>query len=186
LWGFGCFGTGIASAEVVLRVAERPDGSGSGPACGPRPSGGANGAGGATTSAALSTEGGTDLEEELTRLGQAVGLRPGEAALRRAQAASDDEAMAALRAELAAILRSDVTTREALVGHAGRLGVDGAAYRAYLVARYRVEESAGPESSLSDEQLREERERFVRRYQDPAIAVRFRAQCERLDRRPAA
>jgi hypothetical protein len=35
-------------------------------------------------------------------------------------------------------------------------------------------------SRLSDEQLREERERFVRRYQDPAVAVGFREQCERL------
>src|SRR4029453_5706336 len=30
MWGFGCYGTGIASAEEVLRVAERPDGSGPG------------------------------------------------------------------------------------------------------------------------------------------------------------
>ena len=55
-----------------------------------------------------------------------------------------------------------------------------------FVARYRVEDTAAPESSLHDEQLREERERFVRRYQDPAVAAGFRTQCERLDRGPAA
>lgn len=180
MWGFGCFGAGIASADEVLRVAERPDGSGSGPARGPSPSEGANGPGNAM--AAPPTGGDRECEEELVRLGLALGLRPGEVALRRAQAASDDEALAALRTELAAHLRSDATTREALPAHAGRLGVDLAAYRAYLVARYQVEDTDTPESSLSDEQLREERERFVRRYQDPTIAVGFRAQCERLGR----
>ena len=45
MWGFGCYGTGIASAEEVLRVADRPDGSGPVPARGPSPSESPNGTG---------------------------------------------------------------------------------------------------------------------------------------------
>ena len=72
-------------------------------------------------------------------------------ALRRAQAGSDEEALAALRAELAGHLRSDATTREGLLAHAGRLGVEVAAYRAYLVARYQLRDVEAPESALGDE-----------------------------------
>jgi hypothetical protein len=180
MWGFGCYGTGIASAEEVLRVAERPEGSGPGPGHSARPSEGANGAGGATVSVTPPTEGEMGRDEELARLGRALGLRPGEVALRRAQAGSDEEAVAALRTELAGHLRSDATTREALLTHAGRLGVDVAAYRAYLVARYELKDAGAPESALDDEQLRQERARFVRRYQEPDAAAGFRDQCARV------
>lgn len=180
MWGFGCYGTGIASADEVLRVAERPDGSSPGAGRGPNASEGANGTGGATASAARSTEGETGREEDLTRLGQALGLRPGEVALRRAQAASDEETMVALQAELAELLRSEATTREALPAHAGRLGVEAAAYRAYLVARYELTDPGAPESALDDEELREERARFVRRYQEPEATAGFREQCARV------
>jgi hypothetical protein len=115
-----------------------------------------------------------------------MGLRPGEVALRRAQAGSDEEALGALRAELAGRLRSDATTREGLLGHAGRLGVDAAAYRAYLAARYQVRDAEAPESALGDEQLREERERFIRRYQEPDTAAGFREQCARVLRSATA
>jgi hypothetical protein len=179
MWGFGCYGTGIASAEEVLRVADRPDGSGPVPARGPsRSEGGPDGT--ARTVAGLPTVGESDREEELGRLGHALGLRPGEVALRRAQAGSDEEALGALRAELAGHLRSDATTREGLLAHAGRLGVDAAAYRAYLAARYQLRDAETPESALGDEPLREERERFVRRYQDPDTAAGFREQCARV------
>jgi hypothetical protein len=186
MWGFGCYGTGNASAEEVLRVAERPDGSGPGPARGPSPPDGPKGAGGAAPSAAPPMLCETGGDEDLARLGDALGLRPGEVALRRAQAGSDEEALGALRAELAGQLGSESTTREGLVRHAGRLGVAVAAYREYLLARYQLSHAEALESALSDEQLREERERFVRRYQDPAIAAGFRVQCEGLDRGAAA
>ena len=45
MWGFGCYGTGIASAEEVLRVPERPDGSGTGAGRSGGPGEGTNGAG---------------------------------------------------------------------------------------------------------------------------------------------
>ena len=132
MWGFGCYGSGIASAEEVLRVAERPDGSGPGARRVGAQARRTNGTGdpGASAGAAMSRD--TDRAEELARLGHAPGLRPGEVALRRAQAGSDEEAVAALRTELAGHFQSDATTREELLTHAGRLGVDVAAYRAYL------------------------------------------------------
>jgi hypothetical protein len=180
MWGFGCYGTGIASAEEVLRVADRPDGSGPGAGRSGGPGEGANGAGDTAASA------GADRADELARLGQALGLRPGEVALRRAQAGSDEEATAALRMELVGHLRSDATTREALLTHAGRLGVEVAAYRAYLIARYELTDPGAPESALDDEQLREERARFVRRYQESDAAAGFRAQCARVLRSTVA
>ena len=140
MWGFGCYGTGIASADEVLRVAEA----------------------------------------ELVRLGQALGLRPGELALRRAQAPSDADAMTALRAEVAARVRTDETTREALLALAAGLGVEAGAYRRYLVARYPIANSETPERALSDAHFHEERERFVRRYQDAGIALGFQEQCVRF------
>jgi len=186
MWGFGCYGTGIASAEEVLRVADRPNGAGVVPGRGPGPPEGVNGAGSAAASAGPPTEGEEGREDELARLGQALGLRPGEVALRRAQAGSDEEALGALRAELAGHLRSDATTREGLLAHAGRLGVEVAAYRAYLVARYQLRDVEAPESALGDEQLREERERLVRRYQEHDTAAGFREQCVRVLRSAAA
>ncbi len=174
MWGFGCYGTGIASADEVLRVADRPDGSGPGAGRGGGVGDGTNGVGDTAASA------GGDRADELARLGHALGLRPGEVALRRAQAGSDEEAVAALRTEVAGLLRSDATTREALLTHAERLGVEVAAYRAYLVARYELTDPGAPESALDDEQLREERARFVRRYQEPEAAAGFRAQCARV------
>jgi hypothetical protein len=155
-------------------VADRPDGSGPGAGRGGGVGDGTNGVGDTVASA------GGDRADELARLGHALGLRPGEVALRRAQASSDEEAVAALRTELAGLLRSDATTREALLTHAERLGVDLAAYRAYLVARYQLADLEAPESALDDEQLREERARFVRRYQEPEAAAGFRAQCARV------
>ncbi len=186
MWGFGCYGTGIASAEEVLRVADRPDGSGPVQARGPSLSEGPNGTGRTGASPGPLTAGEPDPEEALARVGHALGLRPGEVALRRAQAGSDEEALGALRADLAGHLRSDATTREGLVGHAGRLGVDSAAYRAYLTARYELKDPEAPESALGDEQLREERERFVRRYQEPDTAAGFREQCARVLRSATA
>jgi hypothetical protein len=180
MWGFGCYGTGIASAEEVLRVADRPDGSGPGARRGGSPGDATNGAGDPAASAEAAMPRETDRAEEFARLGHALGLRPGEVALRRAQAGSDEEALAALRTELAGHLRSDATTREALLPHAGRLGVDVAGYRAYLVARYQLKDPEAPESALDDEQLREERARFVRRYQEPDAAAGFREQCARV------
>jgi hypothetical protein len=126
------------------------------------------------------------VEAELGRLGQALGLRPGEVALQRAQAASDAEAVAALRGQLATSLTSAELTRDALVVHAACLGVGAPAYRAYLTARYQVSDGDAPELGLTEAQFREERERFVRRYREPAIAAGFRAQCQRLERGPAA
>jgi hypothetical protein len=107
-------------------------------------------------------------------------------ALRRAQAGSDEEVVAALRTAVAELLRSDATTREALLTHAERLGVDVAAYRAYLVARYALTDPGAPESALDDGQLQEERARFVRRYQEPDAAAGFRAQCGRVLRSTVA
>jgi hypothetical protein len=180
MWGFGCYGTGIASAEEVLRVPERPDGSGPGAGRGGGVGDGTNGVADTAASA------GADRADELARLGHALGLRPGEVALRRAQAGSDEEATAALRMELAGLLRSDATTRESLLTHAGRLGVEVAAYRAYLIARYELTDPGAPELALDDEQLREERARFVRRYQEPEAAAGFREQCTRVLRSTAA
>jgi hypothetical protein len=140
MWGFGCYGTGIASADEVLRVAEA----------------------------------------ELVRLGQALGLRPGELALRRAQAPSDTDALTALAADVAARVGGDETTREALLAYAAGLGVDTRAYRRYLVARYQIADRETPEGALSETHLREERDRFVRRYQDAGVARGFREQCARL------
>ena len=171
MWGFGCYGTGIASAEEVLRVADRPDGPGA--AC-------------TVASPGLPPAREPDPGEELARLGHALGLRPGELALRRAQAGSDVEVRGTLRTELAAHLRSDATTRQGLLGHAGRLGVDAAAYRAYLAARYQLRDAEAPEAALGDEPLREERERFVRRYQEPDTAAGFREQCARVLRSATA
>ena len=186
MWGFGCYGTGIASAEEVLRVAERPDGTGPGAGRGANIGDATNGAGDTAASAGAAIQRETDRPEELARLGHALGLRPGEVALRRAQASSDEEAVAALRTELAGLLRSDATTREALLTHAERLGVDVGAYRAYLVARYQLADPGAPESALDDEQLREERVRFVRRYQEPDTAAGFREQCARVVRSATA
>jgi hypothetical protein len=179
MWGFGCFGTGIASADEVLLVVERPDSRGTG---GAAPES-ANGGPGPTTAAPVAP--GHEVphdatETELGRLGQALGLRPAEVALRRAQAGSDEEALGALRAELAEHLRSDTTTRETLLAHATGLGVEASAYRRYLVARYQVADGEAPELALSEAQFREERERFVRRYQDTGVALGFRDQCARL------
>ena len=186
MWGFGCYGTGIASAEEVLRVADRPDGSGPGAGRSGGPGEGTNGAGDPAASAGAATPRETDRADELARLGHALGLRPGEVALRRAQAGSDEEAVAALRTAVAGLLRSDATTREALLTHAGRLGVEVAAYRVYLVARYELTDPGAPESALDDEQLRTERARFVRRYQEPEAAAGFREQCTRVLRSTAA
>jgi hypothetical protein len=74
-------------------------------------------------------------------------------------------------------------TRDALVVHATCLGVGAPAYRAYLATRYQVSNGDEPELGLTEAQFREERERFVRRYQEPAIAAGFREQCERLGSR---
>jgi hypothetical protein len=186
MWGFGCYGTGIASAEEVLRVADRPDGSAPGAGRSGGPGEGTNGAGEPAASAGAATPRETDRADELVRLGHVLGLRPGEVALRRAQAASDEEVVAALRTAVAGLLRSDATTREALLTHAGRLGVEVAAYRAYLVARYALTDPGAPESALDDEQLREERARFVRRYQEPEAAAGFREQCARVLRNTVA
>jgi hypothetical protein len=161
-------------------VADRPDGSGPGAGRSGGPGEGTNGAGDPAASA------GADRADELTRLGHALGLRPGEVALRRAQAGSDEEAVAALRTAVAGLLRSDATTREVLLTHAERLGVEVAAYRAYLVARYELTDPGAPESALDDEQLREERARFVRRYQEPDAAAGFREQCARVLRSTVA
>jgi hypothetical protein len=177
MWGFGCYGTGIASAEEVLRVAERPESSAT-TASRPGPSD----LGPAPSRALPQGPGLPDeaTEAELARLRQALGLRPGELALRRAQAPSDADAVTALRAEVAARVRSDETTREALLAHAAGLGVEAGAYRSYLVARYRMADGETPERELSEAQFREERERFVRRYQDASVARGFRDQCARL------
>jgi len=174
MWGFGCYGTGIASADEVVRVADRPQPGGSASANG--------GPGSLPASAVPSSDGVPDAaaEAELAQLGQALGLRPGEVALRRAQAASDAEAVAALREQLATHLASPELTRDALVVHAACLGVGTPAYRAYLTARYQMSGGDEPELGLSEAQFREERERFVRRYQDPGMAAGFRDQCARL------
>jgi hypothetical protein len=182
MWGFGCYGTGIASADEVLRVADRPDPGGSAPAPSPARNGGS---GAAPASTIPPADGAPDpaAEGQLARLGQALGLRPGEVALRRAQAASDAEAVVALRGQLATYLMSGEMIRDALVVHAACLGVGAPAYRAYLAARYQVSDGDEPELGLTEAQFREERERFVRRYQEAAVAAGFREQCERLGSR---
>ncbi len=176
MWGFGCYGTGIASADEVVRVADRSEPGGSAATA----SRSANG--GSPASAVLPSDGVPDpaAEAELAQLGQALGLRPGEVALRRAQAVSDVEAVAALREQLATHLTSPELTRDALVVHAACLGVGAPAYRAYLTARYLGSDGDEPELGLTEAQFREERERFVRRYQDPGVAAGFRDQCARL------
>ena len=60
------------------------------------------------------------------------------------------------------------------------MGVETGAYRRYLVARYQVADGEAPELALSEAHFREERERFVRRYQDAGVALGFRDQCARL------
>jgi hypothetical protein len=184
MWGFGCYGTGIASADEVLRVAGRPEPGGSATAAAAR-----NGESAAAPASAIpptADEPDPAAEAELGRLGQALGLRPGEVALRRAQAASDAEAVVTLRGQLATHLLSTEMTRDALLAHAACLGVGAPAYRAYLTARYQVADGHEPEFGLTEDQFREERERFVRRYQEPAVATGFRGQCERLGRDQAA
>jgi len=179
MWGFGCYGTGIASADEVLRVADRPESGGSAAMA----SRSANGGAGAPPASAFPTSDGVSnpaAEAEFGQLGQALGLRPGEIALRRAQAASDAEAVAGLREQLATYLTSPEVTRDALVVHAACLGVGAPAYRAYLTARYQVSDGDEPEFGLTEAQFREERERFIRRYQDPGVAAGFRDQCARL------
>jgi len=180
MWGFGCYGTGIASADEVVRVADRSEPGGSTATASRSVNGGS---GSPPASAAPLSDGvvpNPAVEAELAQLGQALGLRPGEVALRRAQAASDAEAVATLREQLAIQLTSDEVTRDALVVHAACLGVGAPAYRAYLTARYQVSGGDAPELGLSEAQFREERERFVRRYQDPGVAAGFRDQCARL------
>lgn len=98
----------------------------------------------------------------------------------RTQAASDAEAVATLCGQLATHLTGGDMTRDALIVHAACLGVGAPAYRAYLTARYQVGDGETPELGLTESQFREERERFVREYQDPRVAARFRAQCVRL------
>ena len=177
MWGFGCFGTGIASADEVLRVNERPDSRGHGGAA----PGSANGVPDPSAAATVAPDVPHDATEaELARLGQALGLRPGELALRRAQATSDADAVIALRGEVTARVLSDGMPREALPSHAACLGVETGAYRRYLVARYQVADGEAPELALSEAHVREERERFVRRYQDAGVALGFRDQCARL------
>ena len=177
MWGFGCYGTGIASADEVLRVADRPE---SNATAASRPDPGEPGP--APPPAIPPGLGLPDetTEAELIRLGQALGLRPGELALRRAQAPSDGDALIALRTEVAARVRSDETTREALLAHAAGLGVEAGAYRRYLTARYQIVDGETPECALSEANVHEERERFVRRYQDAGVARGFREQCARL------
>ena len=87
---------------------------------------------------------------------------------------------------MAARVRSDETTREALLAHAAGLGVEAGAYRRYLVARYQIPDGEAPEGALSEADFREERERFARRYQDASVARGFREQCARLAGAPAA
>jgi hypothetical protein len=183
MWGFGCYGTGIASADEVLRVAERPESNA--PAASrpdPREPGPA---------APPAIPSGHEVPDEATkgeliRLGQALALRPGELALRRAQAPSDADTVTALRAEVAARLRGDDTTRQALLAHAAGLGVEAGAYRRYLVARYQIPDGEAPEGALSEADFRAERERFARRYQDAGVAQGFRDQCTRLAGTPAS
>jgi hypothetical protein len=80
MWGFGCFGTGIASADEVLRVNERPDSRGHGSAA----PGSANGVPDPSAAASVAPDVPHDATEaELARLGQALGLRPGEATFGR-------------------------------------------------------------------------------------------------------
>jgi len=81
---------------------------------------------------------------------------------------------------VAARVRSDETTREALLAHAAGLGVEAGAYRRYLTARYQIADGETPECALSEANVHEERERFVRRYQDAGVARGFREQCARL------
>ena len=179
MWGFGCYGTGIASADEVLRVVERPESSANATVT-TRPAHG--GPGPAPTPASPPSHGLPDeaTEAELVRLGQALGLRPGELALRRAQATSDADAVTVLRGDVVARVLSDETAREALPLHAACLGVEAGVYRLYLVARYQVADGEAPELALSEAHFREERERFVRRYQDAGVALGFRDQCARL------
>ena len=187
MWGFGCYGTGIASAEEVLRVAERPDGTGPGAGRGgelrrrderrgrPRGLGGSGDRRVRRIGRRSWRDSATPWASARARWRSAV---PRPARTRRRSAA--------LRTELAGLLRSDATTREALLTHAERLGVEVAAYRAYLVARYQLADPGAPESALDDEQLREERGRFVRRYQEPDTAAGFREQCARVMRSATA
>jgi hypothetical protein len=49
-----------------------------------------------------------------------------------------------------------------------------------------VSDGDEPELVLTEVQFREERERFVRRYQDPGVAAGFRDQCARLASATAA
>jgi hypothetical protein len=182
LGGYGCYGTGLASAEEVLRTVERPESS-------PPPPTPATVAGqpdGSTSPTAPDGRSEDGRDTELTRLGQALQLRPGEVALRSEQAASDEEVLAQLRAEIVERLRQGATTRDTLPWYARGLGVPRAVYRTYLITRYKLPPGATPENELSDGQLEEERGRFVRRYEDPEIGVKFREQCARLGAPAAA
>ena len=192
MWGFGCYGTGIASAEEVLRVADRPDPGGTPP---DGVSGAANGGSGAApASAGPPSDGAPEpaAETELARLGQALGLRPGEVALRRAQAASDAEAVARASAgQLATQLierRDDPGARSSSTRRAWASAPRPIA----RTSRPGTRSSDGdePELGLTEAQFREERERFVRRYQEPGVAAGFRdavraaGGARRLTRRP--
>ena len=179
MWGFGCYGTGIASADEVVRVADRSEPGDPPPRRLAPPTAGPDRRRHPPSPRATGCPD-PAAEADLAQLGQALGLRPGEVALRRAQAASDAEAVAALREQLATHLTSPELTRDALVVHAACLGVGTPAYRAYLTARYQGSDGDEPELGLSEAQFREERERFVRRYQDPGVATGFRDQCARL------
>ena len=165
MWGFGCYGTGIASADEVLRVADRPE------------------PGGRPRRRLRAATAGPDPRRP-PRSPRPTACRPtprrpswSDSARRsgfgRARSRSDGPRLPPTRRrssrsaeQLATHLMSAEMTREALVVHAACLGVGAPAYRAYLAARYQVSDGDEPELGLTEAQFREERERFVRRYQE--------------------
>lgn len=209
-WGFlgyGCLGTGVASAEEVLRaqkVQGGDDGAGAGTSTPGRAEPPRDPAAEAETAALIA---------EASRR-----LRPAEIDLLRAQAPTDQTFHDALRQRLAAFrpapaaeapappatttpagtgpasgdgspssetpappdLQARRVDRGQLLLYANQLGVSIAAYQAYLGKKYRVSHAG----ELSDAQLAEEIERFLRRYQEPVVAEGFRSQCQRLAEEP--
>jgi hypothetical protein len=192
--GVGRFGTGIASADEVLRVVDRS----SGPAATQSHAPGSRA--GATTDARGALPPGAqeemaEIAGELGALGLELGLSAGELALLRAQHADDRAALFALRARksqrmaptapgpapsVPEDLTAGTTRREDLLAHAAHLGVMPEAYRAYLARCFCLASTAEPETALTDAQLRIERSRFIKRYGDDELQAKFREQCERL------
>jgi hypothetical protein len=193
--GVGRFGTGIASADEVLRVVDRSSGPPATQSAAPGSPAGATTDARAPLPAPRVIHETADIDGELSALGRALGMTAGELSLLRAEHGDDGAALAALRARKsqragpAALsagpsvpedLTAATTRREDLLVHAAHLGVVAHAYRTYLARCFCLAGAAEPEVALTDAQLGIERGRFIKRYENDELRAKFREQCEKL------